>query len=179
MKNLISMTDFVLQEHNKMMNWQPPYDRNNCSVGSVVVNYAKFLSQKLELWMFVPCKLVDGVWVVLEEPKKYEYVCSNPSNELVEDVELNYNIAVQEYQEAKERVLFEGFEIINKGKWSKTNPLCGLWLSNKNNDCKPFSYCSKGYPKEYYWANINSEKIEDLVKYNLELTPTAKKQIGI
>lgn len=28
----------------------------------------EFGKQQLEKWMFVPSKLVDGVWVVLEEP---------------------------------------------------------------------------------------------------------------
>lgn len=52
-------------------------------------NYANFLKQPLELWMFVPCNEEGGV---LEEPDGYssfEYL--------------------QQYQKAKERCLFEGF----------------------------------------------------------------------
>lgn len=75
MKNLMSMVDF-LPEHP----------------------YSKFLKQPLELWMFVPCELVDGVWEVLEEP------------------DCNLDIRMDElkkYRQAKERCLFvwqKGFD---------------------------------------------------------------------
>jgi hypothetical protein len=52
---LISMTDFVLEQNNfKVFRNQQ------------ILNYANFLKQPLELWMFVPC---DENGDVLEEPK--------------------------------------------------------------------------------------------------------------
>jgi len=95
-----------------------------------------FGKQPLEPWQFVPCKLVDGVWAVLEEKKPFQD---------------NYH----EFVEAKERCLFEGF---------------------------------KSYKKEFVFLpgiiEIDGEfcdgkTIEDLVKYNLQLTQTAQKQIGL
>lgn len=61
-----------------------------------------FGEQPLELWMFVPCKFVDGVWVVLEEPKEYNLFKQGVCNDF-----LKANIC-KEYQQAKERCLFEG-----------------------------------------------------------------------
>lgn len=134
---LISMTEFVLQqakEHN-----------DTFYLAHQLIDYAKFLSQKLELWMFVPCKFVGGVWVVLEEP--------TPEDNLYDDQ------CLKEYQEAKYRVLFEGFEYCKKhGSYSHSFTL--------NKSC-PFVVC--------FLNGI----IEDYVHYNLELTPTAQKQIGL
>ena len=62
MKNLISMTDFVISQ------WSMDLTKKQ---RERIANYANFLKQKLEIWQVVPCKLVDGVWVVLEEPKYY------------------------------------------------------------------------------------------------------------
>lgn len=105
-------------------------------------NYANFLKQSLELWMFIPCKLVDGVWVVLEEPKFH-------GHNIVE---------VEEYQKAKERCLFDGFKLIDKILWH--------W---------------DGFNRRIiYSENLGFDfykTIEDLVKYNLELTPIAINQI--
>jgi len=100
-----------------------------------------FGKQPLEIWQFVPCKLVDGVWAVLEEPNKY-----------TSNLEIN-----DEYQQAKDRCLFEGFEYDKYGF---------SVLKNKKG-------C--GFDEEY----MTEHTIEDLVKYNLELTKTAQKQLGL
>jgi len=105
----------------------------------------------------VPCKLVDGVWVVLEEPNKY-----------TSNLEIN-----DEYQQAKERCLFEGF---SRKWWDDEKTILDLFF---NDDKFYFYYCTNGYFSSNH-NNIESPKtIEDLVKYNLELTPTAQKQIGL
>jgi len=59
---LISMTDFLDQNLN-----------TGCLASQLTVihNYKNFLKQKRELWMFVPCKFVDGAWVVLECPNYF------------------------------------------------------------------------------------------------------------
>lgn len=133
MKNLMSMTDFVLNKDS-----------------TCIFKYAKFLKQPLEKWMFVPCKLVDGIWVVLEEPNVNNYhhnaVCSQM-----------YCDDKKEYKKAKERCLFEGFEL--KGQTDLS------WIFKYNN-------------KFPYFVN-KSGNIESIVKYNLQITPTAQKQIGL
>jgi len=64
---------------------------------------------------------------------------------------------IENYQQAKERCLFEGFEFEKqKDYYIITLNGNGLWVS---------------------WNN--SKKIEDLIEFNLQLTQTAIKQIGL
>lgn len=174
MEKLISMTDRVLYE---MKNYN-----NSCYAEDEIAlnllkenleNHANFLKQKLELWMFVPCKIVDSVWVVLEEPT-HELVSKMPLTS--EGWDGKYWRLKLEYQEAKDRVLFEGFNLKNK----ILNSICNGFLLIQ------FLNFSNGN-KEIHLTNFSIEKpktfkaytIEDLIKYNLELTKTAKKQIGL
>jgi hypothetical protein len=85
MENLISMTDFVL-EQSSFLN---KAEYRNFSLGMLdfainTTKYANFLKQPLELWMFVPC--VDN--------EVFNY--SKHGNK-------------EQYNKAKERCLFEGF----------------------------------------------------------------------
>ena len=79
MDKLIPLVDYILEQ-----DLLQPTGRT----AGQMVKYALFLKQKLEIWMFVPCKLVDGIWVVLEEKKPFQD---------------HY----YEWEEAKERCLFE------------------------------------------------------------------------
>lgn len=117
--------------------------------------YVNFVKQILELWMFVPAKLVDGVWVVLEEP------FNDGQNDQY------YLSALDEYQEAKERVLFEGFEYDKHTNQLKNNDNMYLFFGAR--------YCDVYYKNETKFL----ESIEEITKYNLVLTESAKKQIGI
>lgn len=115
--------------------------------------YVEFCKQPLNLGMFVPAKLVDGVWVVFEEPKEYK-------NWIEIQKHGGYSLChnSNEYQKALDRILFDGFEIkchyLVKG---------GVWL--------------------FLLKEIKNYIIEDILKdfedVELELTPTAQKQIGI
>lgn len=101
MKNLISMVDFVLEQSKRIA-----IEITFMEYSEIIINYANFLKQPLELWMFVPCKLVDGVWVVLEERLIENY---ETDFGLMNDFE-NYN---KKYYQAKERCLFvwqKGFD---------------------------------------------------------------------
>lgn len=93
MAELISMVEFVLTDKYTATDHK---------------NYATFLKQPLEIWMFIPCKLVDGNWVVLEEPIFEELLPMNEMDEIYE-----------EYQQAKSLCLFEGFEFVedNQNTW--------------------------------------------------------------
>ncbi len=97
----------------------------------LIFSYAHFLSQKLELWMFVPCD-EDGNVIEYKEP-----------------YEDGTNI---KYQQAKERVLFEGFEVVKYDA--------------------PLLYFSNG-------LRASARTIEDLIRKNPTLTPTALKMIGL
>ena len=89
---LKSMVNFVLE------NAKQPYVEG--TKYKDLVNYAKFLKQPLNLGMFVPC---DDNLNILEEPIFHE---PNNENEIG-----NYEKLIEEYYEAKEKVLFEGFHI--------------------------------------------------------------------
>jgi len=142
---LISMTKFVLQDI------QDSLDKDAADIHR---DYARFLDQPLTLGMFVPCKKVNGVWVVLEKPEcSLGNKCASPP--------------CVEYQEAKYRVLFEGFEIKDH-KNHKTIKL-------KDADFNVF--WNKGCELGWY-LSIGIKTIEDISKYNLQLTETAQKQIG-
>ena len=151
---LISMTEFVLEQYEQIQ--ESNVFENNC------FKYAKFLKQPLELWMFVPCKLINGVWVVLEEPKKP--ACDSWGNDFINE---KYRTKLEQYQEVKERVLFEGFEYDDQTK-------------QLNNQKGVFLFFTKRYCEIYFSAETQyAETIEDLVKYNLPLTKTAQKQIEL
>lgn len=150
---LISCTDFVLEfgKETNRDNYEQAYDK--------ISAYARFLKQPLTLGMFFPSKLVNGEWVVLEEPIWHdEWLKGKVSTSLFEHCRKS-----QEYQEAKDRVLFEGFNFKYSDKFVTT-------VSN-----------------EKVWVNFKSRNIfvndkvvsitENLVKYNLVLTESAKKQI--
>lgn len=114
---LISTTDFVLEQSEYIKSDMIGYGE----FIDKVVNYAKFLKQPLKLEMFVPC--------VNEEPFNY----SKHGN-------------AEQYEKAKEKVLFEGWE-------------------KRIKDYKLF--------KEHL-DSFNS--IEDVIGWDLTLTPNATKQ---
>lgn len=114
-------------------------------------NYAKFLKQSLEQCMFVPC---DENGNVLEN-KSCNFSCS-PSD-FSEKGKCGLNGCYEkskQYQKAQERVLFEGFKV--KGDF---------WLSN-----------GELYIDEEFCEN---KTIEDLIDFDVTLTPNALKQLGL
>lgn len=133
---LISMTDFVLEQKEKLKNYEQGFNIEKYDFIINVCNYAKFLKQPLEQFMFVPC---DENGNVLERPNAgmfgYDHIYNN-------------------YNKAQERVLFEGFKV--KGDF---------WLSN-----------GELYIDEEFCEN---KTIEDLIDFDVTLTQTAIKQLGL
>jgi len=156
---LKSISDFVLQfgKEKNRFSYEEAY--------TAISGYANFLIQPLTLGMFVPAKLVDGVWTVLEEPKKRVLSYHDGISEDYHPMDL------EEYQEAKGRILFEGFEIVRSLK-------AFIMVSNGI----PIYFCSE--TKEMMFEKENYT-IEDLFRRNnslgcnLELTQTAQKQTGL
>ena len=113
-------------------------------------NFDGFSEQPLKLEMFVPC---DDGGNILEEPIFHE---PNNENEIG-----NYQILIDEYNEAKAKVLFEGIEFrINGGV---------NFLTIKEDTFAFFDFNIK-------FKNLT---VEYLVQYNLQLTENALKQIGL
>lgn len=162
MQKLTSCTDFVLeqvQERNK----EPEYD--SFEFMEKVSRYASFLKKPLTLGMFVPCDL-DGN--VLEEPKGVK-CCGGIMNDCDCRGELQYDPEeVYEYQEAKDRVLFHGFEFVKKKFINSEYD----YLSN--GDIYIFSFW------ENKWQlNDLFKTVECLIKFEVVLTESAKKEIGL
>ncbi len=129
---LISTTDFVLDQRKKQ-------DTDNIRRFWASERYACFLKRLLKLWMFVPC---DEDGNVLEDCDCIsDNGCCSKRNK---------------YQQAKERGLFEGFE---------------MYKGNPYNE-----YKARAVIKDYFDENWNIERI---IHWELELTPTAQKQVGL
>jgi hypothetical protein len=99
---LVSMIERV-----RIASTEPDHFDNMCDC----ICYMHFLNQPLNLGMFVPAIEVDGKWEVLEMPNKFEdwmmgaYFPSSKSH--IKQLE--------QYQQAKDRVLFEGLECVGVG----------------------------------------------------------------
>lgn len=149
---LISMVDFVLEQR------KDPNCGDFTDLCDLYCRYAKFLKQPLEPWMFVPCDVEGNV---LEEP------INNPNQIEPQPMlgQKEYDQIVLEwetYQQAKERCLFEGFELIHKHDKHYKQALIA-----KNKE-------GVGQFDIYDYKTI-----EDLIHMNLTLTPTAIKQIRL
>jgi hypothetical protein len=153
---LISMTDFVISQWDK--------DITREDFAQSMIKCATFLKQPLQLFMFVPC---DELGNVLEKPVMFY---SDENIKYLKGIEIEVanecNKKVKQYQQAKERCLFEGFEFEDR----TTFTVCVEY----KNITMFFTYRGS--------VNINGSSvryIEDLVTYELSLTPTAIKQIGL
>ena len=138
---LISMVDFVLEQEFAYGNEFITADR----FAELVCRYANLLKQPLTLGMLIPCVYGD------------EFNYSKHGN-------------TKEYQEAKDKILFEGFmiqEVKPDPEYSKSvtqsdSILNIFWFSNIT---------------QQWIISRGLKTIEDLCQYRLELTKTAKNQI--
>ncbi|MNX23728.1 hypothetical protein D3C86_537330 [compost metagenome] len=139
MEKLISMVEFTIQQN---MNFANKEIISIDKLQTIILKYAIFLKQPLTLGFFVPCDLEVNVI------KEYDWVA--PDGIKWEDYE-------KELLEAKDRVLFKGFESIGENLFTAR-------VANGINS--------------YLIRDIETGMIvEDLVKDGLELTESAKKQI--
>ena len=141
---LIRMTDFVLNLDNE--------DLNEQKIQSIF-DYANFLKQPLKLEMFVPC---DDDGNVLEYPDSI-----GVGNDFY------YKRAFDQYEQAKEKVLFEGFEVKKNTVKIAYNSWLEFHFFNFSNGNKEVNIIDFSVEKT---EMTRVYKIEDLVKYNLEIT---------
>lgn len=142
MKTLISMTDFVIQQRSELMFKE---------LGKACCKYADFLKRPLKLEMFVPCDYEGNFWKYPPTKEEWEWAQKDSA-----DAEQSYKQKVFHYQQAKNKVLFEGFEIE------------GYYLM----------YHGFMYSMICELDNKTIESIIDIIPNNpLQLTTTAIKQI--
>ena len=115
----------------------------------IIENYAKFLKQPLKLEMFVPC---DEDGNVLGEPEIYsQWVRENFNDELENEERINQ---CKDYHQAKEKVLFEGFEEMKNAAVRDC-----VWI--------------KDTETKFHIDTKYGTTVEQLIKSNLKLTQTA------
>ncbi len=157
---LISMTDFVNKELKFRKSKHYEYDSyDNDKALSVIESYANFLKQPLTLGMFVPC---DEDGNVLNDPCKHNTYC----------VDFCQGRCQEDYDEAKERVLFKNITIQLSQSWIDFyNGILVYELDANKPIEKMFSHVFRNHGK--------SENIETLTRYDLELTESAIKSLGL
>lgn len=155
---LISMVEFTKNVRETSGDPNPSNNFKDC------LSYAKFLSQPLALWMFVACDSEGQPFYEPQEKNFTDEACF---------VNNAYFMEHFEWQQAKERVLFEGFDIQNSkifGEYDKK------YLAYKTGgrfaDLNPF--------KPTLWLGGHTfTTVESLIVgyKDLTLTPQAVKQI--
>lgn len=153
---LISMTDFVLGQWEKS-NEHPQEYIEDSNYLRQILSYANFLNQPLTLSMFVPTTSDRDL---IEEPEHFKQW--SISENLPQYSELT-NSKCKEYQEAKERCLFSEIEYVE----AKLKTHSDIVRISK-------SLNTINYPK--FWKDFT---VEDLIPYDLELTPTAQEQLSL
>jgi len=128
----------------------------------VSINYATFLKQPLNIGMFVHC---DENGNFLQEPEHYDLWRKHGSFTQYGE---NLTSICEPFFKAKEKVLFEWFELIEVSKKTKIlshkNKKCEIWINEKNKIDEIIH---------------DFKTIEDFVHFDLELTPNAIKEIGL
>jgi len=157
---LVSMIDKIFSED----------DRTHKVLGDAfkycrIRDYATFLNQPLNLGMFVPAIEVDGKWEVLEEPMRYGVRSTDWE-------QFQITKKHQQYQQAKDRVLFEGFEI------TKVDDLGYYDLINETAIIEVYNPLDA----ETEFLDILDNglyKINDLIKYAPTLTAKGQELSGL
>lgn len=136
---LISMVDYVFYANG----WYESKLRiGGEKANELILIYANFLKQPLELGMFISC---DEDGNILELPKEH-----------LENRSLYYK-EFDQYQEAKERVLFDGFQISD--------------IFDNNNI--GIQSCSLSFSTKNFKAKFENKTIEELIHYDITLTESA------
>jgi hypothetical protein len=167
MENLIRSTDYTIQQFELLFTNE--ISRNSFIDG--VISYSRFLKKPIEKNMFVPCDENNNV---LEEPTSCDKSCS--PIDFCEggkcDVEGCYT-EMRKYEEAKERVLFDGWDFYK-------NSLSGAETGVRNevvfNDNVIYFYEDRPamFVNADYTFRTPIYTIEDLFKTGLDLKLTDK-----
>lgn len=161
MKKLISMTDFVISQWDK--------DITREDFAQSMIRYATFLLQPLTLGMFVPC---DENNIPLKEPVMFY---SEENIRRLKGIEIEIansaNNRVKEFQEARDKVLFENFKFVESHQ-------IGI-DSNLDYFVFPYGENRLGLTKRQKgfrtWFQLFT--IEDLIQCDLQLSKNTIKEL--
>ncbi len=145
---LISMVKFVLADH------EARNDNDAFEFSNLVLIYANFLNTPLNISMFVPAIEVNCKWEVLEKPKEENYIFGVGDKPRKMIVDPQYDKDCEQYQNALDNVLFEGFTYV-KGE---------LWI---------------GFNMIYQGFKFKDKIVQDLIKYKPTLTKQGQKLSGL
>ncbi len=171
---LISMTDFVLQEKEQLKEKliSGPYDRTDLPRSyDRISNYAEFLKQPLALGMLIP---ENESGDVLKEPIEKDFYYHDSTLNHVD-----FSAEVERFTIAKEKVLFKGILKINKEPYKSTKRHIIDLVSGEKfmRIYTELTYWTGEVDKQYFGGK--NLKVEDLIKFDLILTPSALEAIGI
>ena len=158
------MTDFVLEQRMKTdeVNKATFYaiQTHIYEYYDKIFAYATFLKQPLTIGMFVPC---DENTYILEEPADDNYAFYTHKNVSLKE----------EYQDAKQKILFEGFEVKESIYDDTGQSLFIGW--------KPYNSAIFLKLQGEEWKLDDFKTVEDLLQsgYEIELSDSAIKQIGL
>lgn len=160
MENLISSSEYTIQQFDLLFT-----DKiSSYTFIDRVIKYSKFLKKSIEKNMFVPCDESNNI---LEEPKNYnEWVKKSLNTKY--DLDLS---KYEEYQKAKQRVLFDGWEFFQ-------NSLSGAETGVRNEVVFDDNviYFYEDRPAMFVSADLTFRTpistIEDLLKTSLDLKIT-------
>lgn len=164
---LISMVDFVLELNKiELKNGLHNHISDAFYFSTSCIKYAHFLKKPLKLEMFVPC---DDEGNVIEKPlpsdyDNYDYIEGGN----IVDYE-SYSEALEEYSSFKDKVLFNGFELVEKEE--VYDSIRGIWIDLESRAFQIEGSLGVGC------GNLIDETISDLVYLNLILTDNAISQI--
>lgn len=168
---LISMTEFVLNEKQKFSELgKGNYDNSSLAKSyDIVIRYAEFLRQPLTLGMFVPVNEEGKVLHEITEPNKSDY-WSDDDTVFSAELYRNNLDELKKYNNAKEKVLFDGFSLIKSDIETLNHT---TFIENEKGE-------QVGHNKSWEdeW-NLYGVSVEDLIGFDLELTPSALKQIQL
>lgn len=164
-REFIPMLDYVFEQRKKN-------DTDNIRRFWSCERYARLLSLKPELWMFVPC---DDEGNVLEDP---ELTMRQG------DGQVYYGASeedFEQYQKAKDRVLFEGFEFRDRKLIGASNNL------RKNILCREEDDYYYDFEKGQIWdiqfgcnrMDLKNCRLEDLTTLGLTLTENAVREWNV
>ena len=166
MEKLISMTDFVLKRAEKSilpLTIEETF-KNGAKITNEIFDYAKFLKRPIELGMFIPVD-EDGEVLYPEYVGGKEVIYDSSVQDYMMDKVLEYN-------EAKEKVLFDGFKSISRFKITSGFEEISILKYNNGNTQVYVTDFTQEEPKEYLCYTI-----EDLIQFNLKLSDNAKNKI--